>query len=372
MGRDVDERIARILDAAEARRACLAPTSAADKKALRRRKGSTLAGERIVSPAPGIYARESYLASLDSGERARSIVMGLAELHPDWVFCSFSAALVWELPLSWGVLRGVHIANECLGKAERAAGLVRHDIELPGAVAVDGVKVTGLLRTAYDCMRGLSFCDALAIADATLRRLGISAQEAAGAMRREFKGCRGIRRVVDIMLLASPLAESGGESIARGVMMLEGFAEPALQFTLGNGCEGDGEFRVDFAWRGADGTPIFGELDGKAKYVDPAMTGGRSLYEVHSDERLRESRLTAYGAKVCRFKFSWLKDRKKMGALFDLFGVPRGRKPNLVRGVPHWSLHAPWSEPAKPLCWMSAQEIDELYACDAPMGEEAA
>ena len=54
------------------------------------------------------------------------------------------------------------------------------------------------------------------------------------------------------------------------------------------------------------------------------------------DERIRESRLTAYGHAILRFSYAQLlpRNRTEFVALLEKFGVPRGPKPRFVDGVP--------------------------------------
>ena len=49
--------------------------------------------------------------------------------------------------------------------------------------------------------------------------------------------------------------------------------------------------RVDFSWYLPDGRIVVGELDGQQKYVDPSMTGGRSIAAIVEDERERSQML---------------------------------------------------------------------------------
>lgn len=342
MGKKVDERLQKLLLDAESCGSCLAPPTRADARALAYRCEARGELADVCEPAPGVYARSEYWYGLDAGKKALHIIKGLAGLHGDWVFCRQSAALVWGLPITWSQIGGTHVANVCL-KAGPDAGLVRHDIKDVEAVELDGIQVTSLERTAFDCLSHLPFCDALAVADAAARMLELQGPQLSELLSERYKWHPGVRRAAAVASFADPLAESGGESIARAVMLLEGFARPALQVVLPNRFDSRRTFRVDFAWVGNDGLPVLGELDGREKYLDPSMTNGRDAYGVQSDERLRESQLTLHGCRVCRFKYAWVTDRARLVRLLDGFGVPRGPRPELVDGVPvGWSLDAPW------------------------------
>lgn len=145
-----------------------------------------------------------------------------------------------------------------------------------------------------------------------------------------FRGQRGVKRVAAVCAHADGRAESGGESIARAVMIQQGFYLPELQTPLPDPIDPAKMFRADFAWESKKGI-VLGELDGAKKYT---MSG--DPLDVLRDERIRESRLTAYGHAILRFSYAQLlpKNRTEFVALLEKFGVPRGPKPRFVDGVP--------------------------------------
>lgn len=126
------------------------------------------------------------------------------------------------------------------------------------------------------------------------------------------------------MRFADGNSENGGESFARGVMIEEGFLPPRLQVEIPDPVEPGRMYRVDYLWE-TDGGVIVGELDGRDKLADPALRKGKSMADVLRDERTRESRLTATGAKVMRFSFKDVLDRKRFVRMLEAFGVPRCR-----------------------------------------------
>ena len=107
-------------------------------------------------------------------------------------------------------------------------------------------------------------------------------------------------------------------------MIEQGFMVPQLQVKIPNLIEGIGSYYADFFWELSDGTQVAGELDGLDKYCDPTMTGGRSVTQVMSEERRRESRLGAAGLKVVRFSFAEVEDVAKFSRLLEAYGIPRG------------------------------------------------
>lgn len=90
-----DQLIDQLLTQAEREGRCLIPPSTAIRKALLRRTGDT-----VVSPTPGLFARKARWDELSRAQRHVEIVRALAVAHPDWTFCSFSAARLLGLEVS--------------------------------------------------------------------------------------------------------------------------------------------------------------------------------------------------------------------------------------------------------------------------------
>ena len=117
-------------------------------------------------------------------------------------------------------------------------------------------------------------------------------------------------------------SENGGESLARGTMIEAGFSIPQLQIPFTDPTTGE-RFRVDFLWRADDGRIIVGEFDGTAKYVDPEMTGRKSIQETVQTERNREQALRRAGVtEVVRFTFDDVLQRNPLIAKLRRAGVP--------------------------------------------------
>ena len=182
---------------------------------------------------------------------------------------------------------------------------------------------TSLKRTAFDCLRTCDFRCGLAIADSTLR-FGDIEQNVLTDTFGTFDGRHaGAWRATQIAKWANPLSENGGESIARAVMIEEGFKVPELQVLIPSPTDPDDEYRVDFFW-GLRSGDVAGELDGREKYRNPKMTGGRDVVDVLADERLRESRLTGTNAKVLRFSYGQVMKPKEFHHLLLSYCVPDG------------------------------------------------
>ena len=329
MGKAAEKRIDELLGQAEEGGSCLVPHEERDRKALRRRLKKRRSD--LLCPVPGVYVRREHWRELKPDARALHVMRGLAELRPGIVFCAQSAALAWGLPVSWHLLRATHVMHERGSRTPSTPRIVSHEIKGDAAWDAGGLRVTSFWRTVFDCLASFPFEDALAIADAALRRSGLSRQAMAGLLCTRFRHHPGVRRAAAICVWAEPAAESGGESIARANMVKLGYAYPTLQLTLPDPANARRTFRVDFSWRDAAGRLIIGELDGDDKYLSAAAGPVSKLL----DERKREALRTVYRPSIARFSLATARSARKLSALLDLHGVPRGAAPELDRyGVP--------------------------------------
>lgn len=329
MGTARHSRIDDLLDAAEERGTCLVPHEERNRRAIRRRFRKRRSD--LISPVSGLYVRRARWRSLKPDGRALHIMRGLAELRPDTQFCAQSAALAWGLPVSWDLLRETHVVRSHESGRHSTKRVISHEIEGDPTWDVGGFRVTSFWRTVFDCLASFPFAEALAVADAALRCSGLARQEMIGLLRTRYRHCPGVRRAAAICVWAEPTAESGGESVARAHMVELGYEYPHLQLTLPDPTDDRRVFRIDFSWRDAAGRLIFGELDGDDKYLSAAAGPVSKLL----DERKREALLTVYRPSIARFSLATARSARKLSALLDLHGVPRGEAPELDRyGVP--------------------------------------
>ena len=304
--------------AAEEERRCITGEGREENQAL-----SYLArrGE-LLHVGRGLYAQPSVWKDLKYVERAQRIVRSLASKHPNWIFCGPSAAVIYGLEVPHGELDVAHIAVTSRIRSDQSEDIVRHPLANRKVEIVDGVQVVELERTVYDLLTTLDFINGLPIADSALRVGGLSREQLQTRLR-SYGEVEGLRQALVTVGWANELADNGGESVARAIMIEQGFMVPELQKAIPNLIEG-GVFYADFWWELEDGTCIAGELDGMDKYVDPEMTGGRSLAQVMADERRRESRIGMRGIKVVRFSFAEALNREMLTKLLTTSGVPRG------------------------------------------------
>lgn len=335
----VKERLEAQFKEAEFCGRCYAPLCRNDQRALRRAATdvSELHPERyrrdnlipsfVVTPFTGMYMRGNYWLRLTSAEVALHILRALAERHPEWVFCSHSAALLHGLEVPWELMKDVHVAQSRDRVSKSARGIVRHTARSGHSITVNGGRAVILQEAILGSLCSAPFELTLGIVDSALhqRRITLGALEAYF----EVMGCgrKGIERARFTLSRADARAENGGESRARAVMIEEGFAPHELQVAIPDPMNPMRILRGDMGWLRSDGSWCIGELDGREKYENPSMTQGQDSIGVLLDERLRESRMTAYNLHVMRFPFSYVLDRWKLTLLMQTYGVPRSEIP---------------------------------------------
>ena len=239
--------------------------------------------------------------------RARAVV----QRRPNVIASHVTAAVAWGLPVPRSALDRVH-RNPVVGVRGnvRSGGIWRmHPRPVPPeeVQVVDGLAVTVPLRTVLECPRVLDLDWSVATADAALFRRLITpdALRFAAAAVRRVRGAQRIRETAD---LASHLAESPGESLARLRMRRLGW-EPEEQVVLADVA---GRPRVDFL---VDGCLVV-EFDGAGKYKldgDPARA--------HFAEKERNDRITEAGFEIIHITWRELWDEvalaRRLGAALE-------------------------------------------------------
>lgn len=159
---------------------------------------------------------------------------------------------------------------------------------------VNGLLCTSPLRTAVDVAGAAAFAEAVVVADSAL---GItSSDRATFAAAVDLAGPRRAAAKIEAVLrFADGASGSAAESLSRVTMHRLGLPAPVLQHTF---FDDDGFVaRVDFWFPHASAV---GEVDGRSKYVDPAMNRGDPALVVYR-EKVREDRIRALGPRVARW-----------------------------------------------------------------------
>ena len=297
---------------------------AADTKALARRLARAEKNGQVRRCLGNSFARKDYWDKLSPEARHLNTLRAMKDRRSNLVFTHTSAALVHGLAISRARLSEVHVATAKKAHSRSHDWLKRHVIIRDTSVVVGGLRVTSFERTVYDCLLELPFDEALAVADSALRQKDVTR----GHLEEEFERFAWHvvdgRRSLEILALANPLSENGGESMSRAQMLLCGFVEPKLQVEHEDPINPNKKYRVDFQWDLSESEAIVGELDGHDKYVDPSMTGGRSTEKILLAERQRESRiLGSKGIRVMRFTYAQMRDQSYFENLLETYGVPR-------------------------------------------------
>ena len=321
----VDEQVRVSFEEFEARGWCLYAPSDNARVELEAR---VAAGE-LISPLPRLYARPAHWETLNPLEKELEKMRALANMHGDWWFTGVSAAIAYGLSVSYSAIGKIQVASPHGSKTYHKGTVVSRHIDIDAEVGecVGDLPLLPINRVLLDCARDLSFRNAVAVIDSALH-MGLTTKDELIVYFEAKKGYRGIRRAREIAQFCDPRAESGGESIARVAMWELGFSAPDLQVEFKDPVEGKSYF-VDFCWRLDGGRVIVGELDGGEKYINPAMTHGRSPEQVRRAERLRESRLTACCSAIVRFSPQIVANARAFNHLLLSFGIPKDHAPSI-------------------------------------------
>ncbi|WP_240541836.1 hypothetical protein [Bifidobacterium simiarum] len=191
----------------------------------------------------------------------------------------------------------------------------------PDVTVVDGVSVTSLLRTLFDCAAALPIRYSLAPLDSSLR----DGRVAEGVLRAYPESVKYSRRRLQVRHafdIADGRSENGGESEARGTLDSIGRPVHDLQRTFPCLDRPGRTHRVDFLWNRKDGTMVAGEFDGMRKYVDPDMTGRRTIREIVDEERRRQHCLQRQNVDTVRLYYDDLDDPDALACRLDGHGIP--------------------------------------------------
>lgn len=325
-----DQIIDQLLNQAEQEGRCLIPPSTAIRKALLRRIGST-----VASPMPGLFARKTRWDELNRAQRHCEIIRALAIIHPDWTFCSFSAARLLGLEVSWRHLNVVHVCSATKPSARPGAHIQRHQIEPADTVHRAGILLTPPIQTVTDCLLQTGFADGMPIADSAISKLGLTREQLMeeAEKRANARNGRAIRTALATLQHADARAESGGESVARAVMIETGFAPDRLQYELTDPFDSTESMRTDFAWERQVRELTLGELDGLIKYTDQTILAGQTATEALVAERQHEAHLSLYGHPLIRFTMSEVRSAGMLAKKLQTAGVRQTALPTWLNDV---------------------------------------
>ena len=257
---------------------------------------------RLFSPHPGVYARSVWDAPEFCLRNAACTVRTLAKMHPDWIFTSFSAALIYGLWVPYYRCAPICIAQPTCGYAQKSEPIAARRLKHIDVRVEAGVRVTSLSQTLFECAIDAPASGALPVIDSAYRFRRKELDGLWNFVNAHAKGRHGNARARMTLASASGRAESGGESMVRGRIIEEGFMPPTvLQAKFIDPLDHASTMRVDMLWELPGGRRVIGEVDGMIKYTDTGILQDRTAVDALVDERQRESRLNALGLPVMRF-----------------------------------------------------------------------
>ncbi|MFZ7087048.1 hypothetical protein [Curtobacterium sp. RRHDQ10] len=276
---------------------------------------------------PGVFAAPDRLVDLDAVEwhvlRLRAV---LPRLPPGAMPSHLTAAALYGWPHIGSWPERVHVTDQTALTDRQRDGLTVHRA-LDGAIGqvthvFDGLSVLPMAATAVELARALPMPESLVILDHLLRTGSVTRDAVEHRVERTREKGRGaVARVVG---LASGRRESVGESYCAARMVEIGAPsfEEQHEFRHADGTMD----RVDF-WLPDLGIVV--EFDGRQKYEDPTMRGGRDAPDVLWDEKRREDRIRRRPEVHTFIRVRWwhLVDPDRLRALFREHGVRLAVRP---------------------------------------------
>lgn len=308
----------RRLAQAQSQLRCARPQTGAELSAMSRgvRRGL------LCQPYRGMYVQLECWNALDPLERTRYVVRTLALMHPDWIFCGPTAAIMYRLDCSYRFAMPVCITVPGQHGGVSSSKLKRYAIADPEPRVWNGIRLTSLRRTLVDCAIRLPLRYALSPVESAVRNGWID-RDALRLFVAGMSYLRGRGQALRVIEMAEGLSENGGEAECKVVLDRLGFPVDGQQVEFPCLSMPNRRHRVDYYWRRDDGSVVVGELDGLDKYVDPSMTGGRGIRSVVDDERDRQECLARQKADTVRMYYSDLSRQDRLLSRLERNRVPR-------------------------------------------------
>lgn len=284
-----------------------------------------LAHNRLTRVRPGLVVFTSDWAGLTPEQRLVLRAHALDRISRRVHVASHLTALALHgLPVVFADVDHVHTT----ARTERSgslAGVIRHRGPLADGEITElcGLLCTTVERTLADVARSQRPETAIPAIDAALRaaadaRGGAAAEQLRDEARwiagRAAYGSQAARRAIDF---GDARAQRAGESVSRVRLAQIGFALPSLQVPVR--APGGGTYFVDF---GLDDVDVFGEFDGRGKYVDAALLAGRTPEQALLDEKQREDWIRGVtGRRVVRWGWEHVTTAASLERRLAQFGV---------------------------------------------------
>ncbi|WP_291533665.1 hypothetical protein [Bifidobacterium sp. UBA6881] len=319
MRKIINDEIGCYLLEAERQGRCAYPRTNRVQKIMRTRCGYGM----LCMPFPRMYVRSTYWNSLSCKDRFLHILRTLSHRHPHWVFCGPSAAVVHGIVENYRLMEHLYVCTTGTSHSRSNNRIIRKSTDVSVVQVVDGIAVTPLHRSIFDCLRWLDerYASSAVNQAIRLRRTTIGDVRSWTGRLRYIPGKS---RALRILRYAGSGCENPGEDMMFAAFIMAGFVAPETQVAFDDPVSRRrNAYRGDFVWHRQDGRVIVAELDGREKYVNPHMTGGRTSLAVMEAERIRESRLTTQVDAVIRLHFEDAFNLDGLARILDSYGVPR-------------------------------------------------
>lgn len=274
--------------------------------------------DELVRVRHGVYVERAPWEGLDG--RGRHLVRMRAViplLRSGMVFALDSAAAVFGVPRLDPWPERVHAVDPGIAHDRHRVGLTVHaGAPEPSGKLFHGVPFTALAQTTVENARRGTLADAVVGLDHALRS-GVDRGEL--QRLRAAAGPWGSARLEQALVICDERHESVGESFlaARAAELHCPDWEPQHEFRAPDGRVD----RVDF-WLPRQGIVV--EFDGRQKYEDPGMLGGRTGAEAVWAEKQREDRVRGRSEVNGFVRVYWehVVALERLRSLFRQHGVP--------------------------------------------------
>jgi hypothetical protein len=270
---------------------------------------------------PGVLVRAGSINGLRPADRHVLLIRASVPRIPVGAVVGWlSASSLLGLPHVGPWPPKVHLLDATTTHTTVTAWFVRHGVSQhpfsePGLV--NGIPVAPLPRTIVDVAATQPALRSVPAIDHALRHGLASVDD----LSRELAAVepKGHTRAQAALTMGSALSGSPAESIGRVRFRQLGAPDPVQQHEFAR--VGERRASVDF-WFPDQGVVV--EVDGRAKYEDPAMLGGRSTADAHWQEKRREDFLRSFPEVrfVVRFSWSDLMDLEVVRAALVRAGIP--------------------------------------------------
>jgi very-short-patch-repair endonuclease len=240
----------------------------------------------LIEVMPAVYSPRSVPGSFDRQAWAAMLWSGGVVSHR-------SAARLWRLPAQRETTVHITVADRRFRTGAPGVRLHRVPLESSATTAIDGLLVTGRLRTLIDLLRTERYDGARDLFDRALRQGWLDGQWLLRAVHDE-PGRTGNRQLRRLVAESEPGAQAESERALHRILRAGGFRGWVAQHRV--------------------------RLPGRVAYIDVAFpkqllaieVDGRRYHDEFSDrfedDRMRQNELMAHGWRVLRFTWRALQD----------------------------------------------------------------